>query len=184
MQKYKLWLLFFFTIFSFTFAMIIWTIMKASQTPVHEDKSFLQSYQTVDDNYNDIVISTKKFNEKYEVFLYVNNNKLPISTDDIYVSYRVFEDRDLNKKLLQVGENSIQVMLKDKEGNIVPNPNINIKIIRAIDTYHDIDLNEFSLKDGLYTAKADISTEGNWNITGYIEVDGLKGSLYIKTNTK
>ena len=158
--------------------------MKASQTPVHEDKSFLQSYQTVDENYNDIVSSTKKFNEKYEAFLYVNDNKVPIGIDDIYVSYRVFEDRTLNKKLLQIGENSISIMIKDKQGKIVQDPNINIKVVRSIDTYNDIDINEFTLKDGIYTAKADLQIEGNWNITGFVEVEGLKGSFFIKTNTK
>ncbi len=184
MQKYKLWLLFFFTIFSFTFAMIIWTIVKASQTPVHKDESFLQSYAEVDEGYNDMVISTKKFNDKYEVFIYVNDNKVPLSMDDIKISYRVFEKRTENKKLLQLGKNSLKVELKDKEGNIIQNPNINIRVIRAIDTYNDIDLTEFTLENGFYTANADIAIEGNWNITGFVEVDGLKGSLYIKTNTK
>ncbi len=184
MQKYKLWLLFFFAIFSFTFAMIIWTIVKASSAPVHQDESFLQSYHSVDENYNKIVTSNMIFQKKYDAFIYINDKKLPLTIDDVYMSQRVFEARSLNKKLLNVGKNSISVEIKDKNGNIIQKPTINIRVTRTMDHYSDVDLDSFELKEGIYVAQADVKTEGNWNITGFIEVEGIRGSFFIKTNTK
>ena len=98
MQKYKLWLLFFFAIFSFTFAMIIWTITKATQAPVHKDEAFLSSYHDVDKNYNDMMLSNQKFLQKYDVKISFNGKEIPLSMEDVYFSQRVMENRTNHKK--------------------------------------------------------------------------------------
>ena len=55
MKKRDYWPLYFIAIFAFTVYMIIWTIYKAMQAPVVEDRSFMQKYQYVDENYNNIM---------------------------------------------------------------------------------------------------------------------------------
>lgn len=181
MQKYKLWLLFFFTIFSFTFAMIIWTIVKASQAPVHKDESFLASYHEVDDNYNDIMMSNQKFLQNYDVVVTLNDKKIDLSLEDIYYSQRVMEKRTNHKNLLKIGENVIAVSIQDKSGNEIKDAKINMRVMRTGESYSDINLNEFKYDDS-YKASAKLEIEGRWNITGVIEVGDLKGYLFVKTN--
>lgn len=184
MQKYKLWLLFFFTIFSFTMGMIVWTIMSASKAPVHKDESFLREYADVDANYNEIVLSNKKFNEMYDASIYVGGKKLPISIDEVFMSQRMFDTKSQNKKLLTFGDNNIEFEIKDKNGIVIKNPIIKLRVTRTMDHYNDINIENFDLVDGKYTADAKVEKEGNWNLTGFIEIDSLKGSFFIKTSTK
>ena len=61
MKKRNYWPLYFIAIFAFTVYMIIWTIYKATQVPVVEDRSFMQKYQYVDENYNNIMTSNINF---------------------------------------------------------------------------------------------------------------------------
>ena len=44
-MKRNYWPLFFIAVFSLAFSMIVWTIYSATKVPVHEDQTFLRSYQ-------------------------------------------------------------------------------------------------------------------------------------------
>ena len=66
-MKRNYWPLLFIGIFTFTFGMIIWTIMSAVKTPVNEDMSFLKKYQDVDENYNKLMTSNLNFKNKYKL---------------------------------------------------------------------------------------------------------------------
>ena len=184
-QKYHLWLLFFFAIFGFTFAMIVWTVKSAVETPVYEDRSFMSSYQDVDDNYNSMFISNEKFNIRYNTEVTINNRTVGMEFSDVLYGQRSLEKKSKNQEMLNIGENDISIVITDKQSKeIVTNAKIEFQLTRAIEDMHDIDLNAFTFKDGLYTSTANIETVGNWNIIGKITIDDDIGYLYIKTHTK
>jgi len=183
MKKYKLWLLFFFTIFAFTFSMIVWTIVKTSQAPVHEDESFLTSYHDIDSNFNNIVIANSHFKKLFNIEFKFNDTKTDLTMQDIFYSQRVIEKKSKHKNMLKIGSNEITVTITDKQGNKIENAKINLRITRATIHDHDIDLNDFKYSNLSYKTVAQINIQGNWNITGIVEVNGTKGYLFIKTNT-
>ncbi|NLN12757.1 MAG: hypothetical protein GX169_00780, partial [Arcobacter skirrowii] len=88
MKKRNYWPLFFIGIFSFVFSMIIWTVTQALKAPVIEDKSFINKYQYVDENYNSIMESNMRFLNKYTLNLDLNGTRFPLTTDDIKFGQR------------------------------------------------------------------------------------------------
>lgn len=184
-QKYHLWLLFFFAIFGFTFAMIVWTVKSAVNTPVYDDRSFMSAYHDVDDNYNEIMFKNHKFNLLYDVEVNVNERKVGLEIKDAFLGQRSLEKQSNNQSMLQVGENKISVLISDKKTNQIMNDaNVSFQITRAIEDMYDIDLNAFKFEDNRYTSTAKIDRAGNWNILGKITIGDDVGYLYIKTGTK
>jgi len=184
-EKYHLWLLFFFTIFGGTFSMIVWTVKSAVETPVYEDKSFLSSYHIVDDNFNEIVAKNHRFKMRYDVKIKVNDRTVGMEFKDAFLGYRSLEKQSTNQDMLLVGDNAISIVITNKKSSqIVSDANISLQITRAIEDMYDIDLNAFKYENDSYNAKAKIDLAGNWNIIGKIQVLDDIGYLYIKSNTK
>ena len=173
-QKYHLWLLFFFVIFGFTFSMIIWTVKSAVSTPAYEDRSFMSSYQDVDENYNILVTSNEKFNRDYQTEVTINNRTVGMEFSDILYGQRSLEKMSKNHEMLTLGENRISIKIMDNESQeIVSNAKIEFQMIRPIDKMSAIVWHAFKL-----------SAEGNWNILGKITIGEDIGYLYIKTKVK
>jgi len=183
-QKYHFWLAFFFFIFGITFAMIIWTIKSAVNTPVYEDRSFMTSYQDVDENFNQMVISNAKFNAKYDCVVTINNKTVGMELSDLLYGQRSLKKMSTNQQILKVGENRLSLIVKDKATkSIVDNAIVEFQITRPIEDMYDINLNDFKIINGHYSAFATIEKEGNWNIIGKVTIGDDIGYLYIKTNT-
>ena len=184
-QKYHFWLAFFFFIFGMTFSMIIWTVKSAVDTPVYEDKSFMRSYQDVEENFNKIVEETNKFNAKYDTKITINSKTVGMEFSDLLYGQRSLKEKSTNQNMLVVGQNdlSINIIKKDTKA-VVKDANISFQITRAIEDMYDINLNNFKLNSNNYLSSADIKREGNWNIIGKIIIGEDTGYLYIKTNTK
>ncbi len=184
-QKYQLWLAFFFFIFGMTFSMIVWTVKSAVNTPVYEDKSFMTSYQDVDENYNQMVISNAKFNNKYHTEVNINGKKVGMELNDLLYGQRSLEKKSTNQNMLLKGDNKISVSIKDKKSNTpVTNANVKFQITRAIADMDDINLDTFKLENNTYSTTAKIEKIGHWNIIAKITIADDVGYLYIKTNTK
>lgn len=183
MQKYHWWLLFFFAIFGFTFAMIIWTISSASKVDIHEDQSFLSSYHDVDSNFNTMMVSNAKFAQKYSVQLSFNDKRTEVSVDDVFLAQRALEKKSKNKNLLKVGENNVAVFLTDLNGNPVDDAKIKILLTRSTTNHNDIVLESFEHESNVYKTQTSIDIEGNWNITGTIQVGKDSAHFYIKTKS-
>jgi len=184
-QKYHLWLAFFFFIFGMTFSMIVWTVKSAVNTPVYEDRSFMTSYQDVDDNYNKMVISNAKFNNKYNTEVNINGRKVGMELNDLLYGQRSLEKKSTNQNMLLKGDNKISVSIKDKKSNTpVTNANVKFQITRAIADMDDINLDTFKLENNTYSTTAKIEKIGHWNIIAKITIADDVGYLYIKTNTK
>ena len=183
-QKYHFWLAFFFFIFGITFAMIIWTVKSAVNTPVYEDRSFMTSYQDVDDNYNQMLISNATFNAKYNCTVTINSKTLGMELSDLLYGQRSLKKMSTNQKILKLGENRISLIIKSKEtNNIVKDAKIEFQITRAIEDMYDINLNDFKIVNEAYSTFATIEKEGNWNIIGKVTIANDIGYLYIKTST-
>jgi len=184
-EKYKLWLLFFFIIFGFTFGMIIWTVKSAVNTPVFEDKSFLSSYHIVDDDYNNMMEDNKKFLQKYDISFDINNHKVGLDVSDMFLGRRYLEKSHKHKDFLEVGKNNIFVSIKDKNSSkVIKNAKIEILLTRAIDDKEDMNIKSFDFKDNGYKKEILIPIKGYWNLIGKVTIDNQKGYFFVKTNTK
>ena len=184
-KKYRLWLLFFFLIFGFTFGMIIWTIKSTISEPVYEDNSFLSSYHIVDSNYNSMMSDNKEFLKLYNISFDINGHEVGLVVRDIFLGQRSLEKNHIHRDFLRVGQNSIKVSIKDKNSSkAISNAKIELLLTRAIENNGDIEIKDFTFKDNLYSTVTKIPFKGHWNLTGRVIVNNNRGYFFIKTNAK
>lgn len=166
------------------FSMIIWTVSKAISLPVIEDRSFMQKYQDVDENYNNMMDSNVVFESKYNFEFYINDVKFGLTTDDIKLSQRVLEKYSAHRNILKIGQNNLKVIVTDKITNEKKDIKIEIIVSKTISADSDTILtNEnFNSNEGIYSSDVEIKDENNWLITGSFKVDDNVGYIYIKTN--
>ncbi len=157
--------------------------MSAVKTPVHEDKTFLEKYQQVDDNFNKMLTSNDNFKKKYNFSISINGKAFDLTTEDIFYSQRVLEKRSLHKDLLKKGENKIIITLEDKQKNRIKDATIAFRVTKATNNKSDMDFSNSENQSDSFSSLVNIPIQGNWNITGTVETkDGNKGYFYIKTN--
>ncbi len=185
-MKRNYWPLFFIGIFSFVFAMIIWTIVRTSEASLDADKSFFKKYQEVDEKFNEIMISNEEFRNKYQLKLFINNKEFNLTTQDIKYSQRVLEKISKHKNLLKVGKNTLNLFVLNKETKQREKVDTLLKITKSNSNKSDIILSKdkFEDIDGKYSTIFEIKDENNWNITGSFKVNDNTGYIYIKTNAK
>ena len=186
MKKRNYWPLYFIAIFAFTVYMIIWTIYKAMQAPVVEDRSFMQKYQYVDENYNNIMTSNINFLEKYSLELDLNGKIFPLTTEDIRYGQRVIEKYSNHKDVLKVGENSLKILVLNKTTKEIVPINIDLLITKTMSDDSNLNLKDenFTKDKNIYTTNFSLNEETNWIITGSFKVEDETGFIFIKTNAK
>lgn len=186
MKKRNYWPLYFIAIFAFTVYMIIWTIYKATQAPVVEDRSFMQKYQYVDENYNNIMTSNINFLEKYSLELDLNGKIFPLTTEDIKYGQRVIEKYSNHKDILKVGENSLKILVLNKTTKEIIPLSIDLLITKTMSDDSNVNLKDenFTKDKNIYTTKFSLNEETNWIITGSFKVEDETGFIFIKTNAK
>lgn len=182
-MKRNYWPFLFIGIFSFTLYMIIWTIYNSTQSPVYQDQSFLNSYQNVDGNFNEIAFSNKSFLEKYDFELKVNEQSFGLSFEDIYYSQRVIEAKSEHKNALNIQNNQLSIIIKDKlTHQVINNAKISVRVMVPTNNSNDLDLEDFKFSDDIYSTTFSLPNKGNFNITGVITIDNDKGYIFLKTN--
>ena len=186
MKKRNYWPLYFIAIFAFTVYMIIWTIYKAMQAPVVEDRSFMQKYQYVDENYNNIMTSNINFLEKYSLELELNGKIFPLTTEDIRYGQRVIEKYSNHKDVLKVGENSLKILVLNKTTKEIVPINIDLLITKTMSDDSNLNLKDenFTKDKNIYTTNFSLNEETNWIITGSFKAEDGTGFIFIKTNAK
>ena len=186
MKKRNYWPLYFIAIFAFTVYMIIWTIYKATQVPVVEDRSFMQKYQYVDENYNNIMTSNINFLEKYSLELELNGKIFPLTTEDIRYGQRVIEKYSNHKDVLKVGENSLKILVLNKTTKEIIPLSIDLLITKTMSDDSNVNLKDenFTKDKNIYTTNFSLNEETNWIITGSFKVEDETGFIFIKTNAK
>jgi nitrogen fixation protein FixH len=162
-------------------ALIYWTIYMTLSSDVgeDEDKAFLSTYHEVDNNFNDILQENYDFEQKYNVKFQLNEHTIDgLTFKDVFLAQRAIQQRTIRKNIIKIGDNKFTVSVQDKNGNEVKNKNIQILVTKNTNHLEDVEL-QFNNEN---TKEFKIKSKGYWNITGTIEVDGNKGSFYIKTN--
>lgn len=184
-MKRNYWPLFFIGIFSFVFAMIVWTIMSASKVPINKDETFMSSYYDVDQNYNKIVASNFNFEKKYDFKLTINNNEFPLTFNDMFLAQRVIEEKSNHKDIFKLGQNEIKFSVKDRiNGNQIDSLDIKIRVSRPTshDNTQDYTIDNFIKENAIYKLNTNLPLKGNWNITGQVKIGNDIGYFYIKSN--
>ncbi|AFL69305.1 FixH family protein [Sulfurospirillum barnesii] len=127
-----------------------YTIKIALDNPVEMDTYYMEKYQKVDENINHILELQEKFNAKFD---------LSYSTEKF-----------------QIGENSVSILLQDKEGNRIENAHVTMMLSRPETNKENRTLSPSRVENGVYSfGPFDISKEGRWQILSKIEVGELKG---------
>ena len=126
------------------------TIKIAVENPVHEDDIFLDTYQNVDENINEILISQHQFTQKYEI--------------------------KVNDKL-NFGENSLKIKVIDKSnGNLVENAKVTLLVTRPETTEFDQKIENLKYENGSYIANSiKIEKKGRWFVMPKVEINELTG---------
>ena len=99
--------------------MIVWTIKSAVDTPVYEDRSFMEKYQDVDDHYNKMFIANAKFNRRYETKVLINNRTVGMDFSDIQFGQRSLEKHSKNQNMMLLGDNSISLTILIKRVSLL-----------------------------------------------------------------
>ena len=186
MKKRNYWPLYFIAMCAFNVDKIIWTIYKATQVPVVEDRSFMQKYQYVDENYNNIMTSNINFLEKYSLELDLNGKIFPLTTEDIKYGQRVIEKYSNHKDVLKVGENNLKISVLNKITKEIVPINIDLLITKTMSDDSNLNLKDenFTKDKNIYTTNFSLNEETNWIITGSFKVEDETGFIFIKTNAK
>ena len=184
-MKRNYWPLFFISIFSFVFGMIIWTIYSASKVPVHKDETFLSSYHDVDRDYNKIVNSNNEFNKKFDLKVEINTKEFALVFKDMFLGQRVIEKKSTHKDIFSFGKNIIKVSVLEKENKkLIKDVGIQLRLSRPTSHERTMDFtnNDFKTENGINSLNVDLPLKGNWNITGQFKVGSDIGYFYIKSN--
>jgi len=182
MNKFLLYSLFIIK-FLFGLGLIIWTIMMTMSSDVGEDvdNAFLSTYHNVDRQFNDMVISNAKFENKYDIKFSFNDKIVSgLIVKDVFLSQRVIKKRTNNKNLLKLGKNNLKYVVTSKDGQNISNVKLNMLVTMTTNHIYDKTLNF----DNKTLESFEIAKQGYWNITGIIEIGEDKGYFFIKTNAK
>lgn len=182
MNKFLLYAIFIIK-FLFGLGLIIWTVMVTMSSDVGEDvdNAFLSTYHKVDHQFNDMVISNARFENKYDIKFIFNDNIIDtLIVKDVFLSQRVIKKRKDNKNLLKLGKNDLQYRVSRKDGKKISNVKLNILVTMTTNHIYDKKLNF----DNRALESFEIAKQGYWNITGIIEIGDDKGYFFIKTNAE
>lgn len=127
-----------------------WTVKIAMNNPVEMDTFYMEKYQKVDQNINQILELQEKFNAKFD---------LAYSTEKF-----------------TMGDNSITLKLTDKSGQVVNNANVMLMLSRPDSNKENRQISPSKVENGNYTfGPFDIQKEGRWQILSKIDIGEFKG---------
>ncbi len=130
-------------------AACVWTVKIALNNPVEMDTFYMEKYQKVDENINQIMELQEKFNAKFD---------LAYSTEKF-----------------QMGQNSITLRLSDKEGKAINDATMFIMLSRPDSNKENQKLTPAHIENGNYTfGPFEITKPGRWQILSKIEVGEFK----------
>ncbi len=137
----------------------IWTIKVAVSNPVQVERSYMMSYQDVDENINEILAKQRAFEAKYNI--------------------------DLSQNRLKIGQNRVKIVLMDKAGNPVESAKIVAIVTRPTTLKEDIELKNFESRHGEYLSEPfELKRQGRWNIEVKVVIGEDVGFKTYKTFVK
>ena len=127
-----------------------WTIKIALDNPVEMDTFYMEKYQKVDQNINEIIGLQTKFDAAFD---------LSYSTEQFVM-----------------GQNTMTLKLTDKSGKVVNNATITMMLSRPETNKDNKQMKPSKVENGLYTfGPFDIHKPGRWQILSKIEIGEFKG---------
>jgi nitrogen fixation protein FixH len=127
-----------------------WTIKIALDNPVEMDTFYMEKYQKVDQNINEIIELQTKFDAAFD---------LSYSTEQFVM-----------------GQNTMTLKLTDKSGKVVNNASITMMLSRPETNKDNKQMKPTKVENGLYTfGPFDIQKPGRWQILSKIEMGEFKG---------
>ena len=136
----------------------VWTVNIAVNNPVEMDSFYFDSYQNVEQNYNDIIIKKQEFDKKYSVSIPHNN--------------------------LIVGSNSLVLNIREIESaQAIDDANITLVITRPDSQRFDKKPKLLSVEKGVYTFENfDIQKLGRWQIMSKVTIGELTTFKKLEVN--
>ncbi len=126
------------------------TVKIAIDNPVEMDTFYMEKYQKVENNINEIMELQGKFDAKFD---------LAYSTEKFVM-----------------GQNSITLKLTDKSGEAINNANITMMLSRPDSNKENKQLLPSNVENGNYTfGPFEINKPGRWQILSKIELGEFKG---------
>ncbi len=140
------------------FGLCVWTVNIAVHNPIELDSFYFDSYQHVEQNYNDIINSQKAFDKKYSV--------------------------EIPKKNFVIGVNNLVLGVRETEGaKAIDDANITLVITRPDTQRYDKKPKLLSVANGLYTFENfDIEKLGRWQIMSKVTVGELTTFKKLEVN--
>lgn len=128
-----------------------WTIKIALDNPVEMDTFYMEKYQKVDENINEIMALQEKFNAKFD---------LAYSTENF-----------------TMGQNSISIKLIDKQsGQVVENASVMLLLSRPETNKDNKQMSPSKVENGNYIFDTiEVQKLGRWQILTKITVGEFKG---------
>jgi len=136
----------------------VWTVKIAVEHPVEMDSFYFDSYQNVDQDYNNIILQQQAFDKKYSVDI-ANNNFI-------------------------IGMNSLTVSIKDLAGEkVISDANVTVVITRPDTQRLDKKPKVLSVDNGVYTfSNFDIQKLGRWQIMSKVTIGELTTFKKLEVN--
>jgi hypothetical protein len=148
--------------------------MALKYVPVTTENWYQMPYQSVDKNYNSILLARENFDKKYNfdfVFHRLSeNSELVGRMNGTFESY---------PHTFKMGENDFSLRLTDKQGNAVKGATFKILMTRYETGEFDFELHDYTFEDGLYTSeKFTIDKQGRWKIIAKIVLSEEEGAFF------
>ena len=143
----------------FIFGACVATIIVAVKLPVEKSDNYMMGYHQADASANELINARIAFDKKYKIE-YLNDG---LSVNNAVVRYRV---TDLNS-------------------NSVNNAIVKIVITRPNSRKFDMELNNPSNENGIYTfSSTKLPLEGRWDIMAKVNIGDLQRFYNIKADTR
>ncbi len=135
----------------------VWTVKIAQTLPVEMDNTYFASYQDVDMNINDIIMSQREFDTKYNI--------------------------NIEQKDFIIGNNSIEIELTDKQNSVIDGATVDIVVTRPHTTSTDKKLVATSHENGIYKFEPfEVKELGRWQIQSRVSINDLVAYNKLEVN--
>lgn len=143
--------------------LLTWTIIKTSQMPVHEENSFMATYQDVDMKADVIVSKSNQFLKQYDILLVSDHENRPLEQE-------FYKKRGMTTNVIKPWE-EIVLQLVDSEGNFVQEGVLEVLVSRPTMRKQDKSVQAKALGDGKFSiGRVQFENPGRWQLV-------VKGSV-------
>jgi hypothetical protein len=155
--------------------LLTWTVLKTSTMPVHEENLFMNTYQEVDLNSDEIITLNNKFFNRYDVVLVSAHTEKPLEG--------FYKERKRTTNYIDKTQ-PIVLEVKSLSGETFTS-NLEAMMTRPTTRANDKELILTKLEGNKYELKIDqFDKPGRWQLIAKVNAEGLTGyksiDIYIE----